>query len=245
MTIVGLRDAGLVAGLDEVVDDVVGVLLQGVVHRRLEVRLRAVVVDAEAAADVEALDAAPMPCSPTSVCVASRSAFLSERMSVIWLPMWKCRSSRQSSMPSSRRLSTTAHDLARRQAELRAVAARLLPAARAAARELRAHAERGPDAEALRHAQDRLELGELLDHDDRRDAELGREQRRLDVLVVLVAVADHQRACAGLQRDHGEQLGLAADLEAHAVVRAFRQERLDDVSLLVDLDREDAAVGCV
>ena len=38
------------------VDDVVRVLLHRVVHRRREVRLRAVVVDAEAAADVEVLE---------------------------------------------------------------------------------------------------------------------------------------------------------------------------------------------
>src|SRR5581483_6563026 len=36
--------------------DVVGVLLRRVVHRALEVRLRAVVVDAEAAAHVEVLE---------------------------------------------------------------------------------------------------------------------------------------------------------------------------------------------
>ena len=42
-----------VADLLDRVDDVVRVLLHRVVHRRREVRLRAVVVDAEAAADVE------------------------------------------------------------------------------------------------------------------------------------------------------------------------------------------------
>ena len=39
--------------------------------------------------------------------VASRMACLIERMCVIWLPMWKCSSSRQSSMSSSRRTSTS------------------------------------------------------------------------------------------------------------------------------------------
>ena len=47
-------------------DDVVGVLLQGVVHRRGEVGLRAVVVDAQAAADVEVLAAARPACSTST-----------------------------------------------------------------------------------------------------------------------------------------------------------------------------------
>ena len=52
-----VRHAGLVADALDAEDDVVGVLLQRVVDGRLEVGLRAVVVDAQAAADVEVLDA--------------------------------------------------------------------------------------------------------------------------------------------------------------------------------------------
>ena len=48
-----VRHAGLVADALDAEDHVVGVLLQRVVDRRLEVGLRAVVVDAQAAADVE------------------------------------------------------------------------------------------------------------------------------------------------------------------------------------------------
>ena len=50
-----VRHAGGVADLLQAEHDVVGVLLHGVVHRRGEVGLRAVVVDAQAAADVEVL----------------------------------------------------------------------------------------------------------------------------------------------------------------------------------------------
>ena len=52
-----VRDLGLVADALDAEDDVVGVFLEGVVDRRHEVGLRAVVVDAQAAADVEVLDA--------------------------------------------------------------------------------------------------------------------------------------------------------------------------------------------
>ena len=47
------------------------------------------------------------------------------------------------------------------------------------------------------------------------------------------------------QRDHGQQLGLAAGLEAEAVLAAEVQHFLDDLPLLVDLDRVDAAVAAL
>ena len=51
-----MRHAGFVADALDVVDDVVGVLLERVVHARFEVGLRAVVVHAQAAADVDVLE---------------------------------------------------------------------------------------------------------------------------------------------------------------------------------------------
>ena len=52
-----MRHACLVADGLDVIDDVVGVLLQRVVDARFEVGLRTVVVDAQSAADVEVLEA--------------------------------------------------------------------------------------------------------------------------------------------------------------------------------------------
>jgi hypothetical protein len=51
-----MGDAGCVAHLLQAEHQVVGVLLQGVVHRRGEVGLRPVVVHAQAAAGVEVLE---------------------------------------------------------------------------------------------------------------------------------------------------------------------------------------------
>ena len=48
-----MRHAGFVADALHVIDDVVGVFLQRVVDARFEIGLRAVVIDAQAAADVE------------------------------------------------------------------------------------------------------------------------------------------------------------------------------------------------
>ena len=53
---VGVRDALLVAAIEDRRDDVAGVLLVRIVHRRGKVRLRAVVVHAESAADVHVVE---------------------------------------------------------------------------------------------------------------------------------------------------------------------------------------------
>ena len=57
----GMRHAGFVAHALHVVDDVVGVFLQRVVGARFEIGLRAVVVDAQPAADVEVRQPGALP----------------------------------------------------------------------------------------------------------------------------------------------------------------------------------------
>ena len=52
---IGMRHLGFVADALDVIDDVVGVFLQRVVDARFEIGLRAVVVDAQAAADVQVI----------------------------------------------------------------------------------------------------------------------------------------------------------------------------------------------
>ena len=92
--------------------------------------------------------------------------------------------------------------------------------------------------------QDQLQLVEVLDHRDDRAAELGREDHRLDVAVVLEAVADDHalRRVLG-QRHDREQLGLGARLEAEAELLAVAVDLFDDQALLVHLDREHRAVA--
>jgi hypothetical protein len=55
---------------------------------------------------------------------------------------------------------------------------------------------------------DLIELRRLLDHEDDGAAELRRQERGLDVLLVLVAVADDERLVVLVDRHDGEQLGL-------------------------------------
>ena len=135
-------------------------------------------------------------------------------------------------------------DFGREQAELRAVAGRLAPAARTLGGELYAHADHRAHLVFLGMAQDVAELGEVLDHRDDRAAELGREDDRLDVAVVLEAVADDQplRRIAR-HGHHGEKLRLRASLEPEAEVGAAAIDLFDDEALLVDLDRVDGGVA--
>jgi len=132
--------------------------------------------------------------------------------------------------------------LGSRQAELREVATGLLPAARTARRQPRAEAERWFDLHALADAMDVLELRRLLDDEDDGLAHLRREQRGLDVLLVLVAVADDERFVVLMDRHDGEELGLATGLEAVVERAAELDDLFDDGAVLVDLDRIDAAV---
>ena len=71
-----------------------------------------------------------------------------------------------------------------------------------------------------------------------------RQHRHLDELGVLEAVADDRRVVVG-ERDHGQQLRLRAGLEAEVVRPAEVEHFLDDLPLLVHLDRVDAAVAAL
>ena len=164
------------------------------------------------------------------------------RMCVIWLPRWKWRSLKQSSMPRFFSSSKPAQDLGDGEAELRAEAARGLPAAGAAGRQLHPHPDIGPDADLLRVLENQLQLGVFLDDRDDLPAHLLGQHGHLDELEVLEAVADDRRVVGG-ERRHGQQLRLAASLEAEAVLGAEVQHLLDDLPLLVDLDGVDAAVA--
>ena len=90
----------------------------------------------------------------------------------------------------------------------------------------------------------RPQLGVLLDHRDDVAADLLGQHRRLDVLGVLEAVADDRRVVVG-DRHHRQQLRLRAGLEPELVGPAEVEHLLDDLALLVHLDRVDAAVAAL
>ena len=142
--------AGVVADRLDVVDDVVGVFLERVVDARLEVGLRAVVVDAEAAADVQILEPGARlhelgvdpgrlvqrPLDDPDVGDLAAEVEVQQLEAVLHA--------------ERAQLVETAQHFGHRQAELRAVAAGALPAPAAARRQLDAHPDLGPDADLLR-----------------------------------------------------------------------------------------------
>ena len=103
------------------------------------------------------------------------------------------------------------------------------------------NADDRPDVQLLGMAYDRLQLGVLLDDRDDLLADLAGEHRHLDEFVVLEAVADDRRLEVG-QGEHGQQLGLGAGLEPEMERLAEVEYLLDDMPLLVHLDRIDAAI---
>ena len=136
-----------------------------------------------------------------------------------------------------------AQQIAPREAELRAVPRRALPVACPPGRQARADADARPHPHLLRDLVDQRQLRGLLHHQDHVPAELRGEQGGLDVLLVLVAVADDQPLLVLQHRHHGEQLRLRARLEPEVVGAAVLHQPLDQIAVLVDLDRVDAAVA--
>ena len=76
--------------------------------------------------------------------------------------------------------------------------------------ELGAHAEDRPNAQLFRGAEDDVELLDALEHDDHGLVELLRDERRLDVLLILVAVADDEAARVLHRGERDQELGLAS-----------------------------------
>ena len=132
-------------------------------------------------------------------------------------------------------------DLAGGQAELGALAAGVLPVARAQRGQAQANADFGGDAHAFGLAPDQRPFAGFFDHDHRLEPQLEPAQGQADVGGVLVAVADDQRA-GPAHGQGGDQLRLAADLQAQPVDPG---ERAHDTGLLVDLDRVDQGVAPV
>ena len=167
-------DARLVAHRLDVVDDVVGIFLERVVHARLEVRLRAVVVHAEPAADVDVLQAG----AELGQLGVDARRFVERALddADVGDLAAKVEVEELEAVLHAARLEffEAAHDLGDRQAEFRPEAAGGLPAAAAASGQLDAHADLRPHAHLFRRFDDQSELGVLLDDRDDVAADLMR-----------------------------------------------------------------------
>ena len=147
-----------------------------------------------------------------------------------------------SSRPRFAQLVDHANELARAESELRLLATALRPSSVSLGGELDAHAGLRRDAHFVRDAQQHIELAFLLDDDEHFVAELLAHEGEAHELLVLVAVADDQVVRRLAEREHRLQLRLAAAFDADAMRRAELHDLLDDVPLLIDLDRIDEGV---
>src|SRR6478735_1184684 len=127
--------------------------------------------------------------------------------------------------------------------EFGAVARGICPTADALGRQLGANAEQRLDAELLGGSEYDVDLLQALEHDDDGLVELLRQERGLDVAGVLVPVADDQTADLLHGSECDQKLWLGARLEAEVPLPAARDHFLHQVALLVDLDREHAAIN--
>ena len=232
---------GVVAHRLDVKHDVVGVFLERVVDARFEIRLRAIVVDAQPAADVD---------------VFEPRAFLGQlgidARRLIERALHDADVRDLAAQMKVQELEAVLHaerlelfeplpHLGDGQTELGAIAAGRLPPAAAARRQLDAHADVRPDADLPRILEHQAELGVFLDHRDDPPAHLLRQHRHLDVFGVLEAVADDRRL-VGRHRDDGQELGLGPGFKAEVVGPAEVEHFFDHLPLLVDLDGIDAEV---
>ena len=85
-------------------------------------------------------------------------------------------------------------------------------------------------------------LGELLDDDEDLAPQLAAHQRQPQVLLVLVAIADGERLGIRVEREHDQELALAARLEAEVVRSAGVEDLLDHLAHLVHLGGVHAEV---
>ncbi len=225
-------------------DDVVGVFLQRVVDARLEIGLRAVVIDSQAAADVEIFQ-------PGALLVqlgVNANRFVQRTLDLTDVgdlaAQVKVEQLEAIFHSAGFELGQRSQDLADRQAEFRTVSARRLPAAAAAGGQLHAHAEHGANADLLGEFEDQFQLGVFFDDGNDLAADLVGQRRHFDELGIFETVADDRRVVVGHRHD-GQQLRLAAGFQSESKRLAEAQHFFDHLALLVDLDRIDAAVAAV
>ncbi len=241
---VGALDPGLVADVLHLVDDVVGILLDGVVDGREIAGLGAVVINTQASADVEELDA------DTHLAHFAVDAGPFDQGGLDLVDLGDLAAD-----VGVEQLDALQHavflqkpdggdDLGHAQAELGVVAAGGGPFAGPLGGELYPDAQFGHDAGLLCQLDDLFQFEELLDDDGDVVADLGGVENRLDVFGILVAVADDRQAVAGGDCDSGHQLRLGADFQADVVAFAVVGDGLNHLALLVHLDRVEGLVFC-
>ncbi len=134
------------------------------------------------------------------------------------------------------------HDFGHPQAKLGILAAGGGPFAGSLGGKLDPNPQQRLDAGFFGQFDDLFQLEQLLHHDGDGVADLGGVQHGLDILGILVAVADDRQTVAGGNGDAGHQLRLGTDLQTDVVALAVAGDRLNHLTLLVDLDRIEGLI---
>ena len=98
------------------------------------------------------------------------------------------------------------------------------------------------DTQKVGTFQNQIQLSRRFDHKKAFKTKLASAQTQIDKFRVFVTVTNDVTACFG-QGGHGNQeFGFAASFKPVVVTRAESSNFLDDLRLLIDFDREDAAI---
>src|SRR5215469_16317100 len=239
----GMRNVARVTDAGDAVHDVARVLVERVVHRGGEVRAAAVVVHTQSAADVDVLQARTHQLQ-LRVHVCELVDRLLDAADVLQLAA-RVAVHQLQAVEHVVRLQNVEQlqDLGDEQAELRLLARRGAPAPGTLAEELHTHAHARAYLIVAGVLEDEAELIEILHHRNDGAAELSGQRHRLDVAVILEAVADDEPLGCVLGHGHDcQQLRLRADFESEAELLAVAIHLLDHQSLLVHLDRVHRSV---
>src|SRR6185503_14548101 len=106
-----------------------------------------------------------------------------------------------------------------------------------------ADAGRWRDLHLVRDLEEDVDLAQLLEDDEDLVAKLLAHEGEAHELLVLVAVADDDVIGRLGEAEDGLELGLAAALQADPVRLAELEDLLDDVALLIHLDRIHGGVA--
>ena len=232
------RKLELAARFGESVHDVVRVFLQRVVDARLRRGLRSVVIDSQPAADIHVRH---VDAHAAKLRVVTRN-LLQSRLDVADVGDLrpKVEVDQLENVESIFILQAIdeLHELCGAQSEFRFLAAALRPTSRPFGVQLDAHASRGIYTELVRDFEQHVDFTQLLDDDEHLVTELLPHESEAHELLVLVAIAHDEVIGVLGEREHRLKLGLAAALEANARVLSELDDFLDDVPLLIDLDRK-------
>ena len=236
-----MRHVGFVAhGLNRV-NHVASIFFQRIVHAGFKVRLGTVVVNSEATTHVKVFQ----PSAATGELGIDASCFIEGRFDLTDIRDLAAQMEMQQREavfhPTLLEFIKSHQNFVGSQTELRTIPARGLPTACSSRRQFHSHSDLRSDIEFLCVLQNQFQFRVLFYDRNYVPANLLSQQRHFDELGVLETVADDGRLSLG-HRHNGQEFRLAACLETESKFTPVLDDLLNDLSLLIHLDRVNAGV---